>query len=84
MGSDTLNAKLLQRLTTMREAFLFKILLKIQKEYDALDRDICLEITAVYGVSPRTLQLLRTYWERLFMVARVGRYFGLLFKGYHR
>ena len=50
---------------------------------DALDWDICLDIIAEYRVGPRVFQLLRTYWDRLTMVARDSRYFCLYFKGYH-
>ena len=32
--------------------------------------------------SPRTLRLLRTYWDRLTMMARAGGYFGRLLMGY--
>ena len=35
-----------------------------------------------YGVGPRMVRLLRTYWDQLNMVAKAGRYFGRLFKGY--
>ena len=66
----------------MREAFLFKLFLDLQKSYDALDWDIRLEIIAAYVVIPRTLRILQTYWGRLTMVARAGGYFGLPFKGY--
>ena len=67
----------------MMEAVLFGIFLDSQKSYDALDWDRCLEILVVYGVVLRTIRLLRTYWDRLNMVARAGGYFGLPFKGYH-
>ena len=82
-GTATLEAKLLQHLTSMREAVLFEVLLDLQKAYDALYWDRLLDILAVHGVSPRTLRLLWTYWDRMTMVARAGGYFGLLFKGYH-
>ena len=73
-GTAALEAKLLQQLTSMREVVIFKIFLDLQKAYDALDWDTCLEILAAYGVrvGPRTIRLLRTYWERLTIVARDG------------
>ena len=65
----------------MREVFLFKLFLDLQKSYDTLDWDIRLEIIAAYVVIPRTLRILQTYWYHLTMVARAGGYFGLPFKG---
>ena len=41
-GTSALKAKLIQQLMDMREAFLFKVFLYIQKAYDALDWDRCL------------------------------------------
>ena len=35
-----------------------------------------------YGVGPRALQILQTYWVWLNMVDRPGRYHDLPFKGY--
>ena len=48
---------------------------------DALDRSRCLEILEGYGVGPQACQLLRTYWMRLTMVARAGRYYWAALKG---
>ena len=66
----------------MREAVLFGVFLGLHKLYNALDRDRCLVILAVYGVGPRTIRLLWTYWGRLTMLARAVGYSGLPFKGY--
>ena len=55
----------------------------LQNEYDDLDWDRCVDILAEYGVVPRNIRLLWTYWDRLTMVARAGGYFGIPFKGYH-
>ena len=35
------------------------------------------------GMGPRTLQILRTYWDWLYMLKKVGGYFRPPFKGYH-
>ena len=75
MGTTDLEAKLLQQLTAMRKAVLRDIFLDLQKAYGALDWDRCLEILALYGVVPRALRLLRTYWVRLTMVAKAGGYY---------
>ena len=60
-GTDTLEDKLIQNITATRESVLFKVLLELQKAYDAVDQDRCLDIIAVYGVVPRTLRLIQTY-----------------------
>ena len=54
----------------MGEPVLNAIFLELQKAYDALDRYRCLEIIAAYGMVPRALRILRTYWGRLTIVAR--------------
>ena len=57
------------------------IFLDLHKAYDALDRSRCLEILERYGVGPRARKILQTYWRRLKMVARSGRYYETAFKG---
>ena len=81
-GTVALEAKLIQQLTVIREAFLFEVFLDLQKAYYYLDWEMSLELLVVYGVGLRTLRLLQTYWERLTMVAKASRYFGRPFKGY--
>ena len=39
-GTAALEAKMLQQITTMREAVLFEVLLNLKKAYYALDWDI--------------------------------------------
>ena len=56
----------------MREAVLHEIFLDLQKAYNALDWNRCLEILAVYGVGPRALQLLREYWGWITMIDKSG------------
>ena len=72
MGTETLEDKLIQQLADLREEVLYVIFLDLQKAYDALDRYRCLDIMEGYGVGPQSFWLLRTYWSRLKMVARVG------------
>ena len=81
-GTAALDSKVIQQLMVMREMVLFKIFLYLHKAYTALYQDRCLGILVEYGVGPRTIRLLRTYWGCLTMVARDGRYFGMMFKGY--
>ena len=61
-----------QQITTIREAVLLRVFLDIRKSYDALDRERALDLLTVYLVGPRMVQLLRTYWYQLTMVAKVG------------
>ena len=48
----SLKSNLLQHIISMREAILYKIFLDIQKVYNTLDRDRCLNILSGYGVVP--------------------------------
>ena len=57
------------------------IFLDLHKEYDSLDRSMCLEILEWYGVAPLAFWLLRTYWQISPMVAKAGGYCGEAFKG---
>ena len=56
------------------------IFLDLRKAFDALDRDLCLDILAGYGVGPRTLHILQTYWFWLQMVAKVKGHYGTFFQ----
>ena len=58
------------------------IFLDLHKVYDDLERDRCLEILEGYIVEPRDLCILRTYWDRLWMVVRAGGYYMKSFKGF--
>ena len=71
-GTATLEAKLLQQLSALREEVLYVIFLDLHKAHDALDRSRYLEILEGYGVGPKARNLLRTYWHRLTMVAQEG------------
>ena len=56
--TDTLEAKLLQQITSMREEVLYVIFLDLTKAYDALDRSRLLEILEGYEVGPSARWLL--------------------------
>ena len=47
IGTAALESNILQYLVAMREAVLFGAFFDLQKAYDALDRDRCLDILAV-------------------------------------
>ena len=72
MGAATLKENLLQKVADMREAVLHYIFLDLHKSYDALDRYCCLDILSGYSVGTRMIRILRTYWARIQMVAKVG------------
>ena len=57
------------------------IFLDLHKAYDALDRSRCLEILEGYRVVPRSRRLIKSYWEKMTMVARLGGYYRETFKG---
>ena len=78
-GTATLEANILQQLIYMRETVLHYIFLDLLKAYDALDRERRLDILAEYGVGPRTIRILRTYWSRLHMVGKSGGRYGPAF-----
>ena len=44
IGTASIESKMLQHLTQMGEEVLYEIFLELQKLYDALDRDGCLDI----------------------------------------
>ena len=56
-GTAALKANLLQKLRVMRKLVLYEVFLDLQKAYDALNWDICLNILAAYRVGPRALRL---------------------------
>ena len=61
MGTVTLEAKLLEQLSALREEVMCVIFLDLHKAYDALDRSRCLKILEVYSAVPRVCQIPRTY-----------------------
>ena len=60
--TTSLEAKLLQQLLARRQEVLYVILINLHKAYEALDRDICLEIMEGYGVVPLAHHTLHHYW----------------------
>ena len=71
-GTATLEVKLLQKVTAMREEVLHAIFLDLHKAYNALDRSCCLKILEGYGEGPRALRLLCRYLVQLQMVVHAG------------
>ena len=75
-GTTARKAKIIQYIITMRKVILYEIFLDLQKLYDALYWDMCLEIVAAYGVGTMALQLLQTYWGCITMVYKSKVYYG--------
>ena len=62
MGTVALKANILQHITAMSEAVFFEVFLDIRNAYNALDRERALDLLVAYGVGPRSVRILRTYW----------------------
>ena len=71
-GTTSLEEKLLLQLTATRKEFLYKVFLDLKNAYDALDREMCLNILVAYQFSPRTEHLLQKYWAIINMLDRAG------------
>ena len=54
-GTAALEAKLPQQLTVKREVVFFEVFIDLLKAYNVLDREMCFDILAAYGVGPRML-----------------------------
>ena len=59
MGTASIEAKIIQQLAAMRKEVTYVIFLDLNKEYDALERDICLEILEGYRMGPRAHHILQ-------------------------
>ena len=81
MGNSYLISKLLQKIMEIREGFLYEVFLVLRKAYNIIDQYHCLKILVAYRIGLRMKRLLRSYWDGITMVARVGRYYCTPFKG---
>ena len=68
----TLEENLLQQRISTRETFLHIIFIDLQKAYNALYMEHYMDILVGYGVGPRTLHILRTYWSQIQMAEKAG------------
>ena len=75
-GNITLEAKMLQKILSMRETVLHSIFIDLRKAYDTLDRNRCLDILSGYGVRTRTLRVMWKYWVRIQMAEKEGGQYG--------
>ena len=75
VGTAILESKLVQQLAFIEQAPLYEIFVDLKKAYDAMDRERYLDILVAYGVGPKTIRLLRSFWDAAELVCRaVGRY----------
>jgi hypothetical protein len=58
----SIEAKFRIQLATLHQRPLYDIFLDLHKAYDSLDRGRTIEILRGYGVGPRIIQVLRTFW----------------------
>jgi hypothetical protein len=78
-GTAIMEVKMQQQLAWVDQASLYQIYLDLRKAYDTLDRGLCLEILAGYGVGPYLLHLQKKFWDKAKMVCRAGGNYGLPF-----
>ena len=57
-------------MTSMIGVLLNDIFLDIKKAHENLDRDWCLNILTGYGVVPRAIRILQTYWGWITMIEK--------------
>ena len=60
-GTATLEAKLVQQLSGLAHKPLLQVLLDVQKAYDSLDQERCLELLRGYGLGPNLARILDNY-----------------------
>ena len=81
-GTDSLEAKFLHHLVSMRKEVLCDNLLKLHKAYNNMYWERPLEILEGYRIGKRTLWLLRKHWDRLVIVERAIWYYETPLKGF--
>ena len=60
----TLEAKLAQQMSGPAKKTLFQVFLDVQKEYDSLCREQCLELLRGYSMGTSQYQIQENYWRR--------------------
>ena len=68
----------------MREMVFHSIFIDLIKSYNDIDKDHCLDILSGYGVGPRTLRILQTYWVWIQMASKAGGQYGPVFQSHRR
>ena len=79
-GTSTTEVKLTEKLAYLEQAPLYGIFIDLQKAYDAMDMERCMEIMRGCGVGPNLRRLIQFFWNNLELVCRASRVFGKPFK----
>ena len=69
-----------QQLSYLELQPFYGVFLDLKKAFNAMDRERCIMILEGYGVGPRMIWLIRTYWRDAIMVCRASGNYGQPFK----
>ena len=61
---------------------LFGIFFDLRKAYNAIDRGRCLDILRGAGVGPKTIRILKVFWDKAELACRASGYYGQNFKAW--
>jgi exonuclease III len=75
-GTAILEARLHLDRSIQQGKTLSQIFLDLSKAYDTLDRDRTVQLLQAYGIGPRLMRLLQTFWNNLQLVPKQGGYYG--------
>ena len=79
-GTAVIETKLAQQLSYLEQQPFYGVFLDLKKAFDSMDPECCILILEGYGVGPRMIQLIQTYWRDAIMVCRTSGFYGLAFK----
>jgi hypothetical protein len=65
-----IEAKLAQQLAHLEHLPFYGVFLDLKKAFDSMDRERCLLILEEYGVGPRMIRLIRSFWRNPVFVCR--------------
>ena len=69
-GTGIMEAKQVQQLAYREQCPLFGIFLDLRKTYDAMDRGRCLDILRDSRVGPKTIRILKAFWDKAELACR--------------
>ena len=75
---------MVQQLVYRGQCPLFGVFLDLRKayNYDAMDRGRRLDILRDTGVGPKTIRILKTFWDKADLVCQASGYYGRIFKAW--
>ena len=79
-GTSTLEAKLAQQLAGLAHDTLFQVFLDVCKAYNPLVRGRHLKVLRAYGMVPNLACLIKIYWDRQRIMAKMGKFLGKYFR----